>query len=93
MTTTARAVAEARRAVHETFASLAAWDADKAREALARLEDAVEQHIREQVSGELFTEAEKTASADTDPSAKARSAGLYIGAQIACGTNTTRSKS
>lgn len=51
--TSARAVAEARRAVHETFTSLPAWDADKARESLTRLEAAIERHIREQVAQDI----------------------------------------
>lgn len=57
---------------------------------IAHFWPAIEQHIREQVAQELFAEAEKTASDDTDPTAKARSAGLYIGAQIARGTDNTR---
>lgn len=54
-------------------------------ELLAHFWPAIEQHIRGQIAQELFAEAEKTASEDTDPGAKARRAGLYIGAQIARG--------
>jgi hypothetical protein len=56
--TAAITVAEARRDVHESLAGLSAWAADEVREKVARLEHAVERHIREQVATEIETTAE-----------------------------------
>ncbi len=45
-TNTAVAVSAARHAVHELLVELPSWDADDAREAISRLEQAIEQHVR-----------------------------------------------
>ena len=57
-TNTAVAVSAARHAVHELLVELPSWDADDAREAISRLEQAIEQHIRAQVALEIETTAE-----------------------------------
>lgn len=49
---TARAVAEARRNVHESLTGLPAWAADDTRAKVAALEVVIEQHIRAQVAEE-----------------------------------------
>ncbi len=49
-TDTAVAVSAARHAVHELLVELPSWDADDAREAISRLEQAIEQHVRAQVA-------------------------------------------
>jgi hypothetical protein len=44
------AVAEARRDVHDSLTALSAWAADEVREKVARLEQAIERHVRKQVA-------------------------------------------
>lgn len=48
MTIAAVALAEARRDIHELLHTLPAWDADKAREKLDKLETAVRQQIADE---------------------------------------------